>query len=68
VGPVETNFVMIDTAGWDIGAAELVAELEARDIAASSRPPCTVRFVTHRLVGDAEVDTLVAALREISVR
>lgn len=68
VGPVETNFVMIDTAGWDIGAAELVAELKARDIAASSRPPYTVRFVTHRLVGEAEADTLVAALREISGR
>ena len=68
VGPVETNFVMIDTEGWGIGAAELVAELEARDIAASSRPPHTVRFVTHRQVGEAEAEALVAALREISGR
>ena len=59
---------MIDTEGWGIGAAELVGELKARDIAASSRPPYTVRFVTHRLVGEAEADTLVAALREISGR
>jgi len=54
--------------GWGIGAAELVAELETRDIAASSRPPHTVRFVTHRQVGEAEADALVAALREISGR
>jgi threonine aldolase len=68
VSPAETNFVMIDTAGWGIEAGRLVAELGARGIAASSRPPSTVRFVTHRLIGDAEADALVAALREISGR
>jgi threonine aldolase len=68
VCPVETNFVMINTEGWGIGAAQLVAELKARKIAASSRPPYTVRFVTHRLIGDAETETLVAALREIRGR
>lgn len=68
VGPVQTNFVMIDSSGWGIGAAEVVAALRERGIAASSRPPHTVRFVTHRLVGDAEADTLVAALRAISGR
>ena len=66
VSPVETNFVMIDTAAWGIGAAQLVAELKSHGIAASARPPYTVRFVTHRQVGDAEAGTLVAALREIS--
>lgn len=68
VAPVETNFVMIDTADWGIGAADLVAALQAQGIAASARPPHTVRFVTHRLVGDAEADLLVGALREISGR
>lgn len=66
VSPVETNFVMIDTAKWGIGAAQLVAELKSRGIAASARPPYTVRFVTHRQVGDAEAGLLVAALQEIS--
>jgi len=66
VSPVETNFVMIDTEGWGMGAAQLVAELKTRGIAASARPPYTVRFVTHRLIGDAEADTLLAALRDIS--
>jgi threonine aldolase len=68
VSPAETNFVMIDAAGWGIEAGRLAAELEARGIAASSRPPSTVRFVTHRLIGEAEADALVAALREISGR
>ena len=62
---VETNFVMIDTENWGIGASQLVGELKSRGIAASARPPYTVRFVTHRLVGDAQVDILVAALRDI---
>jgi threonine aldolase len=68
VAPVETNFVMIDTAVWGIGAAQLVAELKSRAIEASARPPHTVRFVTHRLVGDAEADVLVAALQGICGR
>ena len=68
VSPAETNFVMIDTAGWGIGAGEVAAELEARGIAASSRPPSTVRFVTHRMITAAEADALVAALLEISDR
>ena len=62
---VETNFVMIDTEGWGIGAEKLVADLKARGIRASARPPFTVRFVTHRLIGDAEVGTLTDALRDI---
>jgi threonine aldolase len=62
---VETNFVMVDTSGWDIGATDLVRELESRNIAASARPPYTVRFVTHRMIGDAETAALVAAMREI---
>lgn len=65
---VETNFVMIDTSDWGIGASDLVAELKSRGISASARPPWTVRFVTHRQIGDAECDTLVATLREISGR
>jgi threonine aldolase len=65
---VETNFVMIDTENWGIGATQLVQRLESRGITASARPPYTVRFVTHRLVGNAEADILVAALREISGR
>jgi threonine aldolase len=62
---IETNFVMVDTSGWATTAEQLVAELKRRGIRASSRPPFTVRFVTHRLIGDAEEDALVEALRVI---
>ncbi|HWG65091.1 MAG TPA: GntG family PLP-dependent aldolase [Streptosporangiaceae bacterium] len=62
---VQSNFVMVDAEQWGIGAERLVAELAARGIAAAALPPHTVRFVTHRLVGAQEADTLAAALREI---
>jgi hypothetical protein len=43
-----------------------VKRLEAEyDIRASARPPYTVRFVTHRHIGDMEVSRLEEALREI---
>lgn len=65
---VQTNFVMTDTTDWGVSADWLVAELHARGIRASSLPPSTVRFVTHRHIGDGEVDLLVEALGEISSR
>jgi threonine aldolase len=65
---VQTNIVMIDIQNWGIDAAQLVAELKSRGIAASAWPPSTVRFLTHRMVGDAEIDVLAAALQDISAQ
>lgn len=62
---VETNMVMIDIQETGLRADQLVAALKARGIRASSRPPYAVRFVTHRLIGEAEIAILVQALREI---
>ncbi|HEX6478926.1 MAG TPA: GntG family PLP-dependent aldolase [Ktedonobacteraceae bacterium] len=62
---VETNMVMIDVQETGLRADQLVAVLKGRGIRASSRPPYTVRFVTHRLIGEAEIAILVQALREI---
>lgn len=62
---VETNMVMIDIQETGLRADQLVAALKGRGIRASSRPPYTVRFVTHRLIGEAEIALLVQALREI---
>jgi threonine aldolase len=64
-GSVETNMVLADTSGWGMSAEQMVAELAGRGIKAAPRPPDTVRFVTHRQIGDAEVNALVDALREI---
>jgi threonine aldolase len=63
---VETNMVLVDTSRTGLGADALVKRLEAEyDIRASARPPYTVRFVTHRHIGDMEVSRLEEALREI---
>lgn len=63
---VETNMVLIDTRGMGLRADELVSTLKKRGIRASSRPPYTVRFVTHRHIGDAEVEALVGVMRELA--
>jgi threonine aldolase len=65
---VETNMVLVDTHNTGLQADQLVAELKRRGIRASSRPPYTVRFVTHRHIGDAQIEALIAALREIVAR
>jgi threonine aldolase len=65
---VQTNFVMVDTAGWGLTAEQLVDELKARGIQAAARPPYSVRFVTHRQIGDSEIDELVDAMRGIGQR
>jgi threonine aldolase len=62
---VETNMVMIDTQESGLRADQLVAALKARGIRASSRPPYAVRFVTHRMIGEDEIETLLQTLREI---
>jgi threonine aldolase len=63
---VETNMVLVDTSRTGLRADALVKRLEAEyDIRASARPPYTVRFVTHRHIGDMEVSRLEEALREI---
>jgi len=62
---VETNMVLIDSSDSGLRAEQIVAALKARGIRASARPPYVVRFVTHRQIGEAEVDILAQALTEI---
>jgi threonine aldolase len=63
---VETNMVLVDTERANLPAEKLVGRLRAEfDIRASARPPYTVRFVTHRHIGTAEVSTLVEAMTHI---
>ena len=63
-GPV-TNFVLIDVAPSGRSAEDVVADLRRHGINASSRPPTTIRFVTHRQIGDDEAATLIKTLTEI---
>lgn len=60
-----TNFVLIDVAPSGRTAEDVVADLRGHGINASSRPPTTIRFVTHRQIGDDEVATLIKTLTEI---
>ncbi len=64
---VETNMVFVDTSGTGIPAAAVVQRLRTDyDIRASATHPYSVRFVTHRQIGKAEVTALVGALTEIA--
>jgi|HubBroStandDraft_6_1064221.scaffolds.fasta_scaffold78661_2 threonine aldolase len=63
-----TNFVLVDTAPSGRSAEDVVADLKRHGINASSRPPTTIRFVTHRQIGDDEVTTLIKTLGEVMGR
>jgi len=60
-----TNFVLIDVTPSGRTAEDVVADLRQQGINASSRPPTTIRFVTHRQIGDDEVATLIKTLTEV---
>lgn len=62
---LRTNMVLIDTSGTGAPASTIAARLAEDGIKASARPPWTVRFVTHREIGEAELDRLIASLRRI---
>jgi threonine aldolase len=60
-----TNFVLVDVALSGRTAEDAVADLQWHGINASSRPPATIRFVTHRQISDDDVATLIKALIEV---
>ena len=60
-----TNFVLVDVALSGQAAEDAVADLQWHGITASSRPPATIRFVTHRQISDDDVATLIKTLIEV---
>lgn len=62
---VQTNMVMLQLAESGITASDLSARLKANGIRVSARPPFTVRMVTHRSIGPAEVDAVVETVAAI---
>ncbi len=68
VAAVETNMVLIDTRETCLQADQLVAVLKEQGIKASARPPSIVRFVTHRLIGEEEVEVLCRILTAILLK
>lgn len=62
---IRTNMVMIDTSSSGLSASDVARRLAEDGIKASARPPWTIRFVTHREIGSAEVERLVESVRRI---
>lgn len=59
---VETNLVRVDVSASGRSAAQWSADLEKKNVRVSPASPTTLRFVTHRHIGNADVDTAVAAV------
>ena len=61
---VETNIVLADVSETGIAPSELVSLLDAAGLRMLERDTSRVRLVTHRLVGDEEVERAVAIVAE----
>jgi threonine aldolase len=58
---VETNIVRVDTGATGRSANEWSAALATRGVRVGAYGRHPLRFVTHRHVGDAEIDAALAA-------
>ena len=63
---VQTNIVVVDVSPMAITAEQFVERLSHRGVLGYPRPPTRVRFVTHRLIGDAEVDRAATAIAAVA--
>ena len=64
---IETNIVLVDIAATELDPEEFLRLLAERGVLGMERDTSRIRFVTHRLIGDAEVARaaeIVAALAE----
>jgi threonine aldolase len=52
---IETNIVLVDVSGTELSPDEFLRLLAERGVLALERDTSRVRFVTHRLIGDAEI-------------
>lgn len=62
---VETNIVLIDVTASGWGPERFVSALAERGVLALERDGSRVRFVTHRLVGDEEIERAALAAAEV---
>ncbi len=60
--PVETNIVLVDVTATGVEAGTLVELLDAAGVRVTTFEPGTVRLVTHRLIGDADVEAAAGAV------
>ncbi|MBI2879169.1 MAG: aminotransferase class I/II-fold pyridoxal phosphate-dependent enzyme [Candidatus Rokubacteria bacterium] len=59
---VQTNIVLVDTTPSGLTAEAVVERLARRGVLGLRRSESLIRFVTHRLIGDAEVARAAAAV------
>lgn len=62
---VETNIVLVDVTGAGLEPAQFVSALADRGVHALERDGSRVRFVTHRLVGDGDIELAAAAAADV---
>lgn len=62
---IETNIVRVNVRVSGRSAAQWAEDFKARGIAVSPADSGSLRFVTHRHISDADVDSAITACREI---
>ena len=65
---IETNIVLVEVGATGIPVAELVELLAAAGVRALERDTSRIRFVTHRLIGDEDVERAAAIVGEVVER
>ena len=65
---IETNIVLVDVAATGIDPFDLVELLRAAGVGVMERDTTRIRLVTHRLIGDEEVERAAAILAEVVER
>jgi threonine aldolase len=65
---IETNIVLVEVGATGIPVAELVELLAAVGVRALERDTSRIRFVTHRLIGDEDVERAAAIVAEVVER
>lgn len=62
---VETNLVRVDVSASGRTAAQWSVDLKHTGVRVSPASPTTLRFVTHRHIGTADVDAAISAVASL---
>jgi threonine aldolase len=63
---IETNIVLADVSGTELEPVEFLRLLAERGVLGMERDTSRVRFVTHRLIGDAEIAEAAEAVASVA--
>ncbi len=63
---IETNIVLVDVSGTELYPDEFLRLLAERGVLGLERDTRRVRFVTHRLIGDAEISRAVEVVAALA--